>query len=326
MNSIKNKFVVLVSIAFCFSMFLPTNIVLGEASTYTPLAPLEGLSSGDNVPVGKDTNQENGLTIYVKQLYKWGVALTSGLAVIMIMWGGVEYMTSAGGGGIEEAKKRISAAIAGLLLALGSYIILQTINRDLVNVHFDLQEIKVDVTVPQYVGMARNGGYVTNDVGDPDLSSGPGKSLSEAWGSQEAKGMEGYTVDQARQTYYAPGETHSDSNTDAGLGSYGRLVEGTPTTVGSAASVYYPAGTLVQVNGIKYVIDDNNLVKQSDGTYKPANNVLTNGSTIDIFTHDTHTANTTTTHNSMQVLYVPDAPVNGTEISNIRNHPENYTK
>ena len=116
---------------------------------YQPLAPLPGLTAdkdGKNIPVNAKEGEESGLSIYVRGLYKWGVALTSGLAVIMIMWGGVEYMTSAGGGGIEEAKKRVSAAIAGLLLALGSYIILQTINRDLVNVHFDLDPIhpKVD--------------------------------------------------------------------------------------------------------------------------------------------------------------------------------------
>jgi hypothetical protein len=277
------------------------------------------------------------------------VALTSGLAVVVIMWGGVGYVTSAGGGGIEEAKGRISAAIMGLLLALSSFIILKTINQDLLNVNFNLDPLNVPAGSPApFVATGEaapvttsretvdefgylidaDGNNIYDDEGNPIPghvnSIGVSLPLRDAWGDPNANVMEGHTLS-GRQTYYATGETHSDSNTDAGHSSYGQLVEGTPTTVGSAASVYYPPGTLVQVGGIKYIIDDNNLSRQSDGNYRPANDNLTNNHTVDIYTTDVHRANTTDTHNDMTVLYVPPTWSTSTDITDIRNNPDKYT-
>lgn len=125
---------------FFISIFcLMTAFTCYAGVNYIPLTPIPGLTD-----VGQSTTQAApDLTLYLKTLYKWGVAATSGLAVLVIMWGGVQYMTSAGGGGIEEAKNRIQNAIYGLLLALGSYIILQTINQDLTSLTFTLQPITV---------------------------------------------------------------------------------------------------------------------------------------------------------------------------------------
>ncbi len=144
------KFLILFFITY--SVVIIPYFSFGDNGKYTPLAPIPGLS--DNVaPI--DT--ENGLSIYVNQLYTWGVALASGLAVMMIIWGGVGYVTSAGGGGIEEAKGRINAAILGLLLALGSYLILKTINPELLKTTFDLATITVNTTTQN--GNGGNGGF-----------------------------------------------------------------------------------------------------------------------------------------------------------------------
>jgi len=118
-----------------------------ETTGYQPLAPLDGLTSGSTVSVSTSGDTSGtGLSEYIEGLYKWGIGLTSGLAVLVIMWGGVGYMTSAGGSGVEEAKGRISAALMGLLLALGSYIILKTINKDLLKTTFELSELTVTST------------------------------------------------------------------------------------------------------------------------------------------------------------------------------------
>ncbi len=122
--------------------YLPHISIGAGASGYTPLAPIPGLTDGTTLGTNS-TQASPGFSAYLRQLYTWVVAAASGLAVVMIMWGGVEYMTSAGGGGVEEAKKRISASIMGLLLALGSYIILATVNKDLLNLNFNLGTISV---------------------------------------------------------------------------------------------------------------------------------------------------------------------------------------
>lgn len=147
---------------------------------YQPLAPINGITDTNSIPPIDSTN---GLSIYVTQLYKWGVAGASGLAVLMIIWGGVGYVTSAGGGGIEEAKARISAAITGLLLALGSYIILNTINKDLLSTKFDLDPIQVQV----------NQGSINNN--NPWNNVGNSNSNSSGWTTNSGIGGTGYTQD-----------------------------------------------------------------------------------------------------------------------------------
>ena len=63
--------------------------------------------------------------------------LTVALAILMIVVGGVQYTISwASSSAKGEAKTRIFSAIGGLVLALLSYLILQTINPALVTPSF----------------------------------------------------------------------------------------------------------------------------------------------------------------------------------------------
>ncbi len=132
-------FWIVVIVIICLGIY---EYVVAAVESYISLAPIPGLTDGTTLGTNS-TQASPGFSAYLRQLYTWVVAAASGLAVVMIMWGGVEYMTSAGGGGVEEAKKRISASIMGLLLALGSYIILATVNKDLLNLNFNLGTISV---------------------------------------------------------------------------------------------------------------------------------------------------------------------------------------
>jgi hypothetical protein len=137
---------ILIGFLLLLNLFVGIDIVYGAGvAGYQPLTPIPGLSQVDT-SAGQST-PGGGLASYLRQLYIWGVAAASGLAVIMIMWGGVEYVTSAGGEGIGEAKKRIQSALLGLLLALGSYVILYTINRNFLRLDFgaELGALKVGV-------------------------------------------------------------------------------------------------------------------------------------------------------------------------------------
>ena len=100
---------------------------------YTPLVNLPN-QSGTIKTGGSD------LSPYLGGLYSFGVAAAAGLAVIMVIWGGIEYITSVAGEGKSGGKDKITSAILGLLLALGSYIILNTINKDLLKLSFDLED------------------------------------------------------------------------------------------------------------------------------------------------------------------------------------------
>jgi 3D (Asp-Asp-Asp) domain-containing protein len=115
-------------------------IAAGEAPvSYELLTPLPGIE--DTPGSGKVTINDQYLEKYFKQLYKMGIMIATGLAVLMIMWGGVEYMTTDAMGGKEEGKEKIQSAVMGLLLALGSFIILRTIDPNLVNVNVVIDRV-----------------------------------------------------------------------------------------------------------------------------------------------------------------------------------------
>ncbi|MBI5728147.1 MAG: hypothetical protein HY984_00135 [Candidatus Magasanikbacteria bacterium] len=74
------------------------------------------------------------LAEYIVAAYKYAVAIASLIAVIMIIVAGFQW-TIAGGNTdmITSAKKKIGGAITGLVIALGSYALLYTINPELTN-------------------------------------------------------------------------------------------------------------------------------------------------------------------------------------------------
>ncbi len=73
------------------------------------------------------------LAQYVGGVYTFLISIAGMLAAVMMVVGGFQYVTAAGDKGrIGKAKKRITDALTGLVLALGSYTILYAINPELV--------------------------------------------------------------------------------------------------------------------------------------------------------------------------------------------------
>ncbi len=84
---------------------------------------------------------------YLSGLYKYGVAIAAFLAGIMMIVGGFQYLTAGGDATRAGAgKKRVTNAVIGLALSLGSYLILVTINPDLVS--FNALHISVVKGIP----------------------------------------------------------------------------------------------------------------------------------------------------------------------------------
>lgn len=75
-----------------------------------------------------------GIAGYVNRLYIYALGLVGLTALGAMIFGGVLYTTSAGNPSLQgDAKKRINSALIGLGILLTSYLILYTINPDLVN-------------------------------------------------------------------------------------------------------------------------------------------------------------------------------------------------
>ena len=119
MKKYLDKKVYILILGMFFFQFLLSPMKL-LALDYQPLEPdaLSGFSA-----TGSDQ-----LSQFLSQAFQFGLALAAALAVIMIVWGGVEIMLSESAFKKGDGKQKIQDAIYGLLLALVSWLILYTIN------------------------------------------------------------------------------------------------------------------------------------------------------------------------------------------------------
>jgi hypothetical protein len=72
---------------------------------------------------------------FVQQFITIGAGLAGGIALLLIIFGGLQMMTSAGNPEkLNEAKELVSAAITGLLLIIFSIFILRVIGYDILRI------------------------------------------------------------------------------------------------------------------------------------------------------------------------------------------------
>lgn len=97
-----------------------------------------------------------GIAKYISIVYQWTVAFAAILAVLAFTYAGVLWLIAGGDSGkVTESKKVMGNALIGLLLALGSYMLLNLINPNLVafkairvpgigTINLDLIESEID--------------------------------------------------------------------------------------------------------------------------------------------------------------------------------------
>ncbi len=124
----------------------PTPAITPSNTNYQLLAPLPDPNKSNELVREFDT--AGGLGKYLNQIIKIFIGLAAVLSVVMIVVGGLEYMTSELPGLKSEGKERIIHAILGLLIALGAYALLFTINPDLLKSDVDKKIAPTTVTPP----------------------------------------------------------------------------------------------------------------------------------------------------------------------------------
>jgi len=97
-----------------------------HAQNYVPLSPLPGTG---NV----DTSDPAG---YFSNIFQIAIGIAGILAVIVIMFYGLQYMMSASEGKKSAAKTGITSVVFGIAILFLSWLILTTINPDLVKLRF----------------------------------------------------------------------------------------------------------------------------------------------------------------------------------------------
>ena len=115
----KGFFVLFIVVVFLKA--LPTLAV-----TISPTIPGMASAATTSTPPG----------VFIAGFYNFALMIGGVLAFGAIVWGGILYASSAGNPGKQsEGRDWIKSALLGLLLLAGAYLILHTINPDLVNLN-----------------------------------------------------------------------------------------------------------------------------------------------------------------------------------------------
>lgn len=109
--------------------FVSASLVNAQAITdYEVLAPLPG--------IGDTAAGTSNLNTYLPAAFNLTVGIAIALAFIVITFGGVTYATSDALSGKQNGRELITNALWGMLLVIGSYTILYSINPQMLN--FDI--------------------------------------------------------------------------------------------------------------------------------------------------------------------------------------------
>jgi hypothetical protein len=191
---IKNlsKVFVLALFFFVFSNFflVPIQSVHAQTNTYQLLEPLPcepGTpnctqdKSGDYTISSYDVS-DGDIGKYINIMIKIVIGLAAVLAVVMIVMGGMEYMTSELISSKESGKSKMTNAILGLIIALGAYALLYTINPDILRTKIPIEKIAVEYTPRAQVIAGRLGKGKCEPITDESNYCSPAK-LTGAFGA-----------------------------------------------------------------------------------------------------------------------------------------------
>jgi Type IV secretion system pilin len=125
---------------------------------YTLLQPLPGVTSSDSGATDFPT--------YLKGFFSLLIGLALILAVLIIIFGGIQYMSTDAITGKKSGRERITQALLGLLIILGAFLLLQTINPDLVNFSLTPPATNTSFTGSGGAGGSFDNGDSSGNTGD----------------------------------------------------------------------------------------------------------------------------------------------------------------
>jgi hypothetical protein len=107
----------------------------------------------------------NYLGEYIAAAYRFGLAIVLIVATIMVTYGGFRYLIGSSTGDIKTGKEIIQDAVIGMLIVLGAYVILQTVNPATLSLQLtDLTPIR-GLTIDEQLNVT------PFDTSDPDNSN-----------------------------------------------------------------------------------------------------------------------------------------------------------
>lgn len=175
---------------------------------------------------------------YIRGLYKYGLSIGTMLAILSMMIGGVMWLISGGQQNlVKEAKAWIFAAISGSVLLFGSYLLLETLNPNLVNLN------TVDVTNAEAnPNFTSGGGELTGTfTGKPSFSQN-----KAAYDTILASAAQTYGLDCTLIKAHMMAESNGNPNAQSSAGAVGlmQLMPGTASGLGCGGNLTDPATSI----------------------------------------------------------------------------------
>jgi len=122
MKTVAGKFIKTISVFFIAAIFLIPFLGIAQAETLETFS----LFPGERGAIGD-------YRLYIQNFYFFSIGAAALIATVLIMIGGMIWVTSAGNQSrVAKAKEYISQSIIGLIILMGAYTLLQVINPQLV--------------------------------------------------------------------------------------------------------------------------------------------------------------------------------------------------
>ncbi len=102
-------------------------------------------SSTPDLQLPEFTHESSSIASMINKIYIYALSIAGVLAIVMIVYGGISYALDPGNAAKQgEAKEIMQSAIWGIVLLVGAYVILKTINPDLVQLkNLPLEKIQL---------------------------------------------------------------------------------------------------------------------------------------------------------------------------------------
>lgn len=129
-----------------------------------------------------------GLEDYVKYIFNFSIIASGLIALASLIWGGILYLYSAGDPSkLKEAKEQVSGAVIGLTILLSSYLLLSTINPELLILK--LPEI-IPVPAPEKTATPLPFNPDKSTLISEAMPIGQAMMSASVWGKEEIKNLE----------------------------------------------------------------------------------------------------------------------------------------
>jgi hypothetical protein len=126
------------------------------------------------------------LAQYINALYRYAIGIVLVASIVMVVWGGFRYLVGSSYGDVARGKEIIRDALAGMLIVIGAYLILQTVNPATTNLSVLRLSFVAEQEIILRTTTAETGGTEGVETGGPLPSAPAGGTGSTKTGAPRA--------------------------------------------------------------------------------------------------------------------------------------------